>query len=68
MIIDKIEKIDNIYHVTFIPRWYEKLFGIEQKIKKFKDFGGGSYIESNGKQVCNGSLIGEAIDIWRRKF
>jgi len=75
MKVDKIEKIDGIYHVTLIPVWYEKLFGIEQKVKKFKDsyrnytFGGGTiYYDSEGNQTSNGDKIGETIDKWRRSF
>ena len=47
----------SIYVVTFKPNWIEKLFGVEEKQKEYKDtrsnyvFGGGSvYIDKNGKR------------------
>ena len=75
MKVTKIEKNDNIYHVTLTPNWFEKLFGIKEKVNRFKEkgtsyvFGGGNvYIRSDGKETKNGSKIGKAIDRWGLKF
>ena len=64
-----------IYQVTFTPNWLEKLFGVEEKTKEYKDkgttylFGGGNvYIDKSGKQLSNGNWIGEAIDRFRTSW
>lgn len=65
----------NIYQVIFAPNWLEKLFGVKEQIKEYKQtsstftFGGGAvYIDKYGKQLNNGNSIGEAIDAFRRKW
>jgi hypothetical protein len=75
MKIDKIKYKNKIYFVTLSPNWFEKLFNVKQKIKRYKDSGrsymcGGQtiYIKSNGKDVQNGDWISEKIDEWRKKF
>jgi hypothetical protein len=64
-----------VYEVTFTPNWLEKLCGVEEKTKEYKDddgtytFGGGNvYIDKSGKELGNGNWIGEAIDRFRRKW
>lgn len=64
-----------IYEVTFTPNWLERLFGVEEKTKEYKDndatytFGGGNvYIDRNGNKLGNRNWIGEAIDKFRRKW
>jgi hypothetical protein len=64
-----------IYEVTFTPNWLEKLLGVEEKTKEYKDsnatytFGGGNvYIDKNGNKLGNKNWIGEAIDRFRRTW
>lgn len=78
MKITKIERDKdsyNVFIVTFTPNFFEKLFGVKEKNKKFKDtdsiytFGGGTvYISQDGEKIENRSYIGESIDKWRRAF
>ena len=64
-----------IYVVTFKPNWLEKLFGVEEKQKEYKDAGstylfGGQreYINKDGDSLGNMSSISKAIDKWRRRW
>ena len=65
-----------IYIVTLEPNWLEKLFGVKEKVVKYKEtgyhyrFGGGGdvYADQNGEKLPNGNYIAEAIDQWRRCF
>lgn len=77
MRIKEIERENsyNIYRVTLVPTFLEKLFGIKEKVRRFKDdgstyrFGGGTvYINEDGENLGPNHSIGEAIDKWRRKF
>lgn len=75
MKVSKIEDIDGIYHVTITPTWIERIFGLKEKVMKFKPkgatfvFGGGEvYIRSDGEETGNGSYIGEALDKFRKRF
>ena len=78
MKIKEIKRKENsyfIYEVTFKPNWLERLFGVEEKTKEYKDgdatytFGGGNlYRDKSGKELGNGNWIGEAIDRFRRKW
>lgn len=68
-------KSDDIYEVTFAPYWLEKLFGVEEKTKEYKDSGyhytlgkNTVYIDKNGERLDNGNWIGEAIDRFRRSW
>jgi hypothetical protein len=65
----------NVYNVTFQPNWLEKIFGVKEKTKQFKDnnnsytFGGGHvYLNKKCEELGNGNWIGEAIDKWRRRW
>ena len=60
------------YQVTFTPNWLEKLFGLKEETKEYKDTdatylsGGGSvYIDKKGDKLNNGNWIGKAIDKFR---
>lgn len=78
MKIKEIKRKENsyfVYEVTFTPNQLERLFGVEEKTKEYKDidatyiFGGGNlYIDKSGKELGNGNWIGEAIDKFRRKW
>jgi hypothetical protein len=75
MKISKIEAEGRIYTVTFKPNCIEKLFGVKEKQKRYKDtystftFGGGNvYVNEKGEQLNNGNWVSEAIDAWRRRF
>jgi hypothetical protein len=68
-------KSDCIYEVTFTPYWLEKLFGVEEKTKEYKDSGyryridkSTVYIDKNGEKLGNGNWIGKAIDTFRRSW
>ena len=65
----------NVYIVTFKPNWLEKLLGVEEKRREYKDTGrvyifGGcrEYIKKNGDSLGNGHSISNAIDKWRRHW
>jgi len=73
--IKREEEYSNIYVVTLVPNWFEKLFGVKEKTKRYKDtgsiyrFGGGNvYINEKGEKLGNGSKIGNVIDKWRNAF
>ena len=73
--IKKVEGTYLVYEVVFRPNWIEKIFGVKEKIKKFKDtgktyvFGGQSvYIDENGDELGNYSYISESIDRWKRRW
>ena len=76
MKIKEIKEVDNVYIVTLTPNlWIEKLFGVKEKIEKFKCtgatfiFGGGSvYVDRTGEELCNNSFIGTSIDKWKRSW
>ena len=78
MRITEIKRKENtlsVYEVTFQPNWLEKLFGVVEKQKEYRNsgstysFGGGTvYIDKDGNYLSNGSYIGESIDKWRRQF
>jgi len=75
MKIIKIEEQEWIYTVTFKPNFIERLFGVKEKSKKYKqtgsqyDFGGGNvYVDEKGRKLGNGNWIGESIDNWKHKF
>ena len=66
-------KSNGIFVVTFTPYWFEKLFGVEEKTKEYKDSGyrytidnNPVYIDKSGKKLGNGNWIGKAIDNFRR--
>lgn len=68
-------KSNGIFEVTFTPYWFEKLFGVEEKTKEYKDSGyrytigeNTVYIDKNGKELENGNWIGKAIDRFRRSW
>lgn len=65
----------NIFLVTLRPNLIEKWLGRKEVVWKFKDsgrhftFGGGNcYVRSDGEETENNSNIGNAIDLFRRKF
>lgn len=65
----------SVYEVTFEPNWLEKLFGVKEKTKEYKDtnstytFGGGNvYIDKKGNMLGNNNWIGEAIDNFIRSW
>lgn len=67
--------VNEIYIVTFVPNWIERLFGVKEKEEEYKstsstyDFGGGGvYLNRNGKQLGNHNSVGEAIDRHKRKW
>jgi hypothetical protein len=69
------QKEYSIYEVSFEPNWLERLFGAKPKVREYKHtgreytFGGGRvYVDKTGKELGNGSPIGEAIDRSRRAF
>lgn len=68
-------KFDKIYAVKLRPNKLEKLFGKKIETREYKDtgrvyvFGGGHiYKDRTGKDLDNGSGIGDAIDKHRRSW
>jgi len=73
--IKKVEGTRLVYEITFRPNWIEKIFGVKEKVKKFKDTGktyalGGQsvYIDESGDELGNYSYISESIDRWKRRW
>jgi hypothetical protein len=64
-----------VYEVTFVPYWFEKLFGVKEKTKEYQHTGahftfggGGVYRTKDGNTLDNGNWIAEAIDRHIRKW
>ena len=64
-----------IYEVTFVPYWFEKLFGVKEKTKEYRHTGshftfggGGVYRTKDGDTLDNGNWVAEAIDRHIRKW
>lgn len=78
MKIKKIEakpSLSGVYEVTLTPNWFEKLFGIKEKVIQVKNtgatytFGGGTvYVDREGNRLDNGHWIAKAVDKHRRKW
>ena len=76
MKIKDIKKLKNsVYEVTFAPNWIERLFGLKEVSKQYRQsdsyysFGGGNvYVKPNGKELGNHNWIGESIDQFKRKW
>ena len=79
MKITKIENEGDIYSVTRMPNFIERLFGVKERIDKYKSTGGTyalgggrTYIDQKGRELGislgYGSDTREAIDCWRRSF
>ena len=73
--IKKVEGTYLVYEVVFRPNWIEKIFGVKERVKKFKDtgstylFGGQSvYMDQSGNKLGNYSYISESIDRWKRRW
>lgn len=65
----------DVYTVTLRPNWLEKLFGVKEVQRKYRDnkteylFGDGCvYTDQTGNYLGNHNYIGEAIDKWRRRW
>lgn len=65
----------DIYVVTFKPNWLERLFGVKEKQKEYKEtgnkylFGGqNEYMDKKGNSLGNASSISMSIDKWRRRW
>ncbi len=64
-----------IYEVTFTPNWLEKLLGVKEKTKEYRQTessylvgGQNIYVDKDGYRTGNGSWIAEEIDRYKRKF
>jgi len=75
MKIVEITKENDIYTVKQVPNWLERLFGIKEKVEKFKKdnwhkymFGGGLYYNQKGEEIGNGNKVGLALDNYERSF
>ena len=75
MKITNIVKEGRVYTLTFTPRFLGRLFGLKESTEKFKDTfstyvfgGGGIYVNQQGQRTGNGSYIGEAIDLFDRRW
>ena len=73
--IKQSDKKFHVYEVTFTPNWIEKMFGVEEKTKEYKDIfakitfcNGTVYVDKDGNKLGNGNWVGEAIDKFRRQF
>lgn len=65
----------NIWTLTFKPSIIEKIFGVKEKQKSYKEtnrkytFGGGTiYVTQDGRDTDNGDWVAEAIDRKKRSF
>lgn len=76
MKIVSIKKEDDLYVVELKPNFIQRLFGMENKINKYKrnpfetyTFGGGSvYYNQKGEELRNNHYIQKAIDNYRRSW
>jgi hypothetical protein len=76
MKIQKIEKISDVYLVTLVPNFIERIFGIGLKVEKYKTDGRyftnfpqkKSFYDSNGKLLSWDDKILEALNNFERKF
>ena len=75
MKVTSIEEKGLTWIVTYTPNWFEKLFGVKEKVWKFRTTGktylcggGAVYVREDGIETENGCDIGEALDKYRRKF
>lgn len=76
MKIQKIEKVNGIYLVTFEPNFIERIFGVKQKVEKYKHSGYRftlfpsliSFCHSSGKLLNWDDKILDALNNFERKF
>jgi hypothetical protein len=76
MKIVNIIKEEGFYAVELKPNFIDKLFGMKNKIEKYKIepletyiFGGGSvYYNQKGEELGNNHYIQKAIDNYRRSW
>jgi len=76
MKISKIEKIEDVYHVTFVPNFIEKLFGVKETTERFKRAYGRNYrltgdpawIYSDGSILGATDTIVKELTKFDRKF
>ena len=76
MTIEKIEKKDGIYYVTKTPNFIQKLFGIEEKIERYKTNGEvfthfqnmKVFYSSDGKLVSWNDDMCDILNEFDRKF
>ena len=73
--IKKKEGKANIYIVTLVPWWIERVFGVKKQCREYRGtgntyvFGGGYvYVDKKGVELPPDSRIGIAIDQYRRSF
>lgn len=77
----KIKKIERkkddlrIYIVTFIPNWFERLFGMKEHKIEYKNsmdcsytFGGDVYYKKDGSELGCNNWIGKAIDKYKKQW
>lgn len=55
------------YEVTFIPSWFEKLYGIKEHTKEYKQTIY-SYVDKSGNKLSPYSWITQAIDKFRNSW
>jgi hypothetical protein len=76
MKIAKITIEDYLYVVELKPNFIQRLFGMENKVEKYKrkssesyTYGGGSvYFNQKGEELGNHNYIQKAIDNYRRSW
>ena len=76
MKIVKITTQGCLYLVEFKPNFIQRLFGMENKVEKYKAKlfqsytygGGGVYYNQKGESVGNNHYIQKAIDNYRRSW
>jgi hypothetical protein len=74
--IEQDKENRNVYIVTLTPNWLERLFGKKEEEEKYKKitgetylFGGGNiYRGQDGRDLRNGNYIGDAIDMYIKKW
>lgn len=76
MRIKKIEKLIGIYYVTFEPNFIERIFGVKEKVEKYKHTGYSftlfpslmAFCHSSGKLLSWDDKTLEALNEFERKF
>jgi len=76
MKIGKIELKENVYYVTKIPNWLQGLFGVKEKVERYRTYNEvfhffpqyKVFYSSDGKQVNWMSKMNEALNNYPRRF
>lgn len=67
MRITNIEYDNGVYSITFNPCFIERVFGMKEKIKKYKKRGDVFWLK-NGEKLRSDNVVTIAINNWDNSF